>query len=247
MHGLHSSRIGDDTGEETGGLLCHGVGRNEHHGLGKIVQCGAVRDQDQIGVKDYRHEDQQQPHDDNVAEDAQGLDHKGDGPLLALAAAVQRADRQHGRGNDVEQQDVEHPRHQRKQNQKGIDQDRNAEHDGHEVVEARVADGKIAADDVDGIDSVGVVEGLFSGVVGIPESVHKARFDVIVAVVGRIQRAGEEDDAVQRDLEQRGVLLLELLQGAEGGVGPHHVQGMLQRLRNVFVIDVRLELVAQVG
>ena len=167
--------------------------------------------------------------------------------MLALAAAIQRANRQHGRRDNVEQQNIEHPRHQRKQNQKGVDQDRNAEDDGDQVVEARIADGKIAADDIDGIDSVGVVEGLFSGVVGIAEGVHKARFDVIVAVVGRVQRAGEENDAVQRDLEQRGVLFLELLQGTEGSVSLHHVQSVLQRLRNVFVIDVRLELVAQIG
>ena len=228
MSGLHGGRVGKDAGDETGGLLRNGIGRKQHHSLGEIVQCGIVRDKDQIGVKDHGHKNQQQPHDDDTAENAKSLDQKGDCPLLALAAAVQRTDRQYGRRDDVEQQYVEHPRYQREQDHKGVDQDRNAEHDGHEVVKARVADGKIAADDINGIDGVGVIKGLLTGIVGIAERVRKIRIDVVIAVVGRVQRAGEENDAVQRYLEQCCVFLLKLLQGAEGGVGPHNVQGMLK-------------------
>ena len=67
-------------------------------------------------------------------------------------------------------------------------------------------------------------------------------------VVGGVQRAHQEHDAVQRHIHRiGGPLLLEAFQGAEGGVAAHDGERMLDRLCHAFIVHIPLQLIAQVG
>ena len=245
---MHGGSIGEDAGQERSALLGHRVGRDEHDRLGKVVQGGVSGDQHQLRLIDQRHEDEQQPHDDDAAEDPQELDDEGVHPLLGLSAPVQRPHRQHRGRDDVQEQDVEHPGHQRQKDGEGIVEHGDAQDEGYEVVEAAVTDVEIAADGLDGIVAHRIIEGFLPGVIGKPECVGKAGVPVEEIVVGRVQRAHQEDDTVQGHV--RGVgepLLLKAFKGTEGGVAAHDGQGVLQGLRHALVIHVPLQLIAQVG
>ena len=248
LHGLHGRGIGEDAGQERAGLLGHRVGRDEHDGLRKVVQRGIPGDQHQLRLEDQGHEDQQQPHDDDAAEDPQELDDEGAHPLPGLPAPVQGTHRQHGGRDDIQEEDVEHPGDQGQEDGEGIDEHGDAQDEGDEVVEAGVIDVEIPADDLEGIVVRRIVKGFLPGVVGEAEGVRKAGVPVEEIVVGGVQGTHQEDDAVQGHVRSvGGALLLEALQGPEGGVAAHDAQGVLQGLYHALVIHVPLELIAQVG
>ena len=146
----------------------------------------------------------------------QELDDEGVHPLPGLAAPVQGPHRQHRGRDDVQEEDVEHPGHQGQKDGEGVVEHGKAQDEGDEIVEAAVINVEIAADDLDGIVVRRIIEGLLPGLVGEAEGVREAGAAVEEFVVGGVQGARQEHDAVQRHV--RGVggpLLLEALQGAE--------------------------------
>ena len=169
LHGLHGCGIGEDAGQKRTCFLCHRIGRDQHDGLGKIVHGGASGYQHQLRLIDHRHEDQKQPHDDDAAEHAQELDDERIDPLPGFPAPIQRPHRQHGRRDDIQEKDVEHPCDQGQEDGEGVVKHGDAHDEGNEIIESGKTDIEIAVDDLEGIVISRVIQGFLSGVVGKPE------------------------------------------------------------------------------
>ena len=239
--GLHARLIRQDAGHQAARLLCRLGAAIDQHELGDGVEEGPVLEEHQVRAGHNGQIDEHQLHGDDRAEDAEGLDGEGDGPLAELAAVVQGRRSDEGRRDDIQQHHIEDAGHAVEDDDHQVE-DQGDGGEPHEKIVRREADIEIVVDLVVVVDAAAVLIEI-----GAAESVVKGGMLVEGGVFRRAEGAQEEDHAVQMDALRHGVAVGGLLHGDGVAAGLEVFHGGGDAAGDALMVDVDAHVLRQVG
>ena len=182
--------VRQDAGEQTGGLLRRLHAAVDQHKLADGVQK-RILEQHQLRRADDGQVDEQQPHGDDGAEDAEGLHQIRRGPLLEFPAAVQGRGRDDRGRDQIEKEQIEDAGDAVKNHDDKIDDNRHRRQPDQDIIHLE-ADLKIIVHVAEAVDAPSVLI-----VVGTAQGVVKGGVFVVGGVFRRPHGAHEEDHPVQ--------------------------------------------------